>query len=69
MKFKLAIIGYGYWGPKLARNFLNSSKYSFHSPQTFSIETSKNSFLYFAKAIAEFLVEITVPTLFRQGDQ
>ena len=27
MKFKLAIIGYGYWGPKLARNFLNSSKF------------------------------------------
>lgn len=27
MKFKIAIIGYGYWGPKLARNFLNSSKF------------------------------------------
>ena len=27
MKLKAAIIGYGYWGPKLARNFLNSSKF------------------------------------------
>ena len=27
MKLKAAIIGYGYWGPKLARNFLNSSQF------------------------------------------
>ena len=27
MKLNAAIIGYGYWGPKLARNFLNSSKF------------------------------------------
>ena len=27
MKLKTAIIGYGYWGPKLARNFLNSSQF------------------------------------------
>ena len=24
-KFKVSIIGYGYWGPKLARNFQNSN--------------------------------------------
>ena len=28
MNFKVAIIGYGYWGPKLARNFNNSSNFS-----------------------------------------
>jgi len=27
MKLKAAIIGYGYWGPKLARNFLNSAQF------------------------------------------
>ena len=27
MKLNAAIIGYGYWGPKLARNFLNSSQF------------------------------------------
>ena len=27
MKYKIVIIGYGYWGPKLARNFLNSAKF------------------------------------------
>ena len=27
MIYKVALIGYGYWGPKLARNFLNSSNF------------------------------------------
>ena len=27
MIYKVALIGYGYWGPKLARNFLNSNNF------------------------------------------
>lgn len=27
MIYKIALIGYGYWGPKLARNFLNSNNF------------------------------------------
>ena len=27
MTYKVALIGYGYWGPKLARNFLNSNNF------------------------------------------
>ena len=27
MKYKVAIIGYGYWGPKLTRNFNNSNNF------------------------------------------
>ena len=26
-KYNLALIGYGYWGPKLARNIQNSNKF------------------------------------------
>ena len=27
MIYNVALIGYGYWGPKLGRNFYNSSKF------------------------------------------
>ena len=27
MTYRVALIGYGYWGPKLARNFLNSNNF------------------------------------------
>ena len=27
MAFKVALIGYGYWGPKLARNIQNSNNF------------------------------------------
>ena len=30
-KFKVSIIGYGYWGPKLARNFQNSNFFNLTS--------------------------------------
>ena len=30
-KFKVSIIGYGYWGPKLARNFQNSNFFNLFS--------------------------------------
>ncbi len=30
-KFKVSIIGYGYWGPKLARNFQNSNFFNMNS--------------------------------------
>ena len=30
-KFKVSIIGYGYWGPKLARNFQNSNFFNLNS--------------------------------------
>jgi len=28
-KLKVCLIGYGYWGPKLARNFQNSNFFKF----------------------------------------
>ena len=31
MNFKVAIIGFGYWGPKLSRNFSNSNYFNLHS--------------------------------------
>ena len=27
MKYNVAVIGYGYWGPKLSRNFSNSNNF------------------------------------------
>ena len=27
-KIKVSLIGYGYWGPKLARNFSNSTNFN-----------------------------------------
>ena len=31
MIYNVALIGYGYWGPKLARNIQNSNKFQIHS--------------------------------------
>ena len=40
-KFKVSIIGYGYWGPKLARNFQNSNFFNLTS----IIDTSKQNLI------------------------
>ena len=40
-KFKVSIIGYGYWGPKLARNFKNSNFFNLTS----IIDTSKQNLI------------------------
>ena len=40
-KFKVSIIGYGYWGPKLARNFQNSNFFNLFS----IIDTSKKNLM------------------------
>ena len=39
MTLKVAIIGYGYWGPKLARNIQNSNNFDIK----FIIDTSINN--------------------------
>ena len=39
MTLKVAIIGYGYWGPKLARNIQNSNNFDIE----FIIDTSLNN--------------------------
>ena len=41
MTYKVAIIGYGYWGPKLARNIQNSNDFQID----FIIDSSKKNLL------------------------
>ena len=38
-KIKVSLIGYGYWGPKLARNFQNSNFFNLVS----IVDTSQNN--------------------------
>ena len=60
-----------YFGPistTLIFSFENSDLNLSHSPQEFIIVAS-NSWLYFESDKDKFIVEITVPTGFRQGDQ
>ena len=47
---------------------LNNSLHSFHSPQELII-LILNFFEYHVKDIAELIVDLYVPTLFRHGDQ
>ena len=47
MIYNVALIGYGYWGPKLARNIQNSNKFQIHSIVDTSIknlEIAKKNF-------------------------
>ena len=39
-KYNLALIGYGYWGPKLARNIQNSNKFKI----SYIIDNSRKNF-------------------------
>ena len=39
--YKVAIIGYGYWGPKLARNFQNSNYFNVK----YIVDKSKKKFI------------------------
>ena len=39
MIYNIALIGYGYWGPKLARNFHNSPKFNIK----YIVDKSKNN--------------------------
>ena len=39
MIYNVVLVGYGYWGPKLARNIQNSNKFRIHS----IVDTSKKN--------------------------
>ena len=47
MIYKVAIIGYGYWGPKLARNIQNSNDFQID----YIVDTSKKNLINAKKSL------------------
>ena len=59
MIYNVALIGYGYWGPKLGRNFYNSSKFKIKK----IVDLSNKNLLKAKKILVIFLQVKTIKIL------